>query len=147
MSEVNSIRFFTQDSNYILLNKKKLKAWLLYIIKTENYSLNNLNYIFTSDRYLLELNQKYLNHNTYTDIITFPYNTDNEPIMSDIYISIERAWDNAKKYNVRKIDEIHRLLVHGLLHLLCYNDHSESEKTIMRKTEDKYLSLRPNFEL
>jgi len=143
----SSIHFFTQYSNYNIPNKKKLKAWLSYIIKTEKGSLNYLNYIFTSDKYLLELNQKYLNHNTYTDIITFPYNSDNEPIMSDIYISIERASDNAKKLNIKKIDEVHRLLVHGLLHLLSYNDHSESEKAEMRKTEDKYLSLRPNFEL
>lgn len=142
-----SINFHNEDIEFKLPNKLKIRKWLINIIELENANLNSINYIFTSDLYLLELNQKYLNHNTLTDIITFPYNEENEPILSDIFISIERASENAKKYNSKKIDEVHRLLVHGLLHLLSYNDHSEIEKQQMRKTEDKYLSLRPDFDL
>lgn len=119
----------------------------MHIINIEKEHIDSINYVFCSDKYLHSINVKYLSHDTYTDIITFPYHEEGEKIQSDIFISIERAKENSKKFNHSLREEIHRLLVHGLLHLIGYDDHSPNDKQQMTKAEDKYLSLRPNFDL
>lgn len=102
--------------------------------------MQNLVYIFCDDDRLLELNRKYLNHDTFTDILTFPYQ-DADGIQADIFISIPRVHENAEKLGVDKKEELRRVMIHGVLHLLGYNDHSEEEKEHMRKIEDQKLRM------
>jgi len=119
------------------------RQWLLNVAESENTQLSNLSYIFCSDDYLYKINLKYLNHDTLTDVITFPYSEHPLPIESDIFISIDRCKANAATYNIKTINEVHRVMVHGLLHLLGYDDRSKKQKRVMSAKEDYYLSLRP----
>jgi len=105
----------------------------------EKKEIENINIIFCDDKYLLSINKKYLKHNYYTDIITFDYATDHTNLSGDIYISVERAKENAKLYKQPLSKEIHRLLIHGLLHLIGYNDKTKAEKKLMVEKEDIYL--------
>jgi len=140
-----SINFFTQDITFTLRNKTKLREWLHTVTKKEAAEIAELNYIFCSDKYLLELNKKHLNHNTLTDVITFdnaprPSPLDPRPsITGDIFISIPRIKENAKQYNVTTAHELHRVMVHGLLHLLGYTDKKPAHKALMTEKEDYYL--------
>ena len=102
----------------------------------------SINYIFTSDQYLLDINKQYLNHDYLTDIITFNNSTSNNLLEADIFISIERVKDNAKALQVQFIDELHRVMIHGILHLLGFDDKTEHDKAEMRKKENHYLALR-----
>lgn len=120
------IEFFTEDTSYDLNKEDEVIQWLKDIIEAEKKGLDAITYIFCSDDYLLSINETYLKHDDYTDIITFPYNAD--PIEGDVFISVERAKENAAKFNVSETEEIHRLLVHGLLHLLGYEDKSPESK-------------------
>ena len=138
----NQIFFFTEDTYYKFKNKANSKKWLLSIFKKEGYAVDFTNFIFCSDNYLLEINVKYLNHNTLTDIITFQYNSPGESISSDIYISVDRCAENAIKFNKSFDSELFRLLAHGVLHLCGYKDKNIADKTIMTQKEDYYLSLR-----
>jgi len=104
--------------------------------------LKELNYIFCSDAYLLQINQQYLNHDTYTDIITFDNSETEKVITGDIFISIERIRENAAKYNITEADELHRVIIHGALHLLGYKDKTAVTKQKMTEKEDFYLSRR-----
>ncbi|HEU5292637.1 MAG TPA: rRNA maturation RNase YbeY, partial [Cyclobacteriaceae bacterium] len=103
--------------------------------------LNSLNYIFCSDEYLKEINIEYLNHKTYTDIITFNYNPGEGELEGEIYISVDRVRENAKTFKSEFQTELHRVIIHGVLHLIGFNDKSKSEKAVMREKEDSYLSL------
>jgi rRNA maturation RNase YbeY len=123
-----------------LKNKKSLKAVLFSIFGEENREFKKIEYIFCSDEYLLKLNQRYLNHDTYTDILTFSLSNTSLPIIAEIYISVERVKENASALQVDYISELHRVMIHGILHLCGYNDHSVEEKKIMRMKEDYYLS-------
>lgn len=134
------IEFFTEDTSYDLNKEDEVIQWLKDIIEAEKKGLDVITYIFCSDDYLLSINETYLKHDDYTDIITFPYNAD--PIEGDVFISVERAKENAAKFNVSETEEIHRLLVHGLLHLLGYDDKSPDSKTKMTELEDHYLAKR-----
>jgi probable rRNA maturation factor len=109
------------------------------VIKEENKILKNINYIFCSDEFLVGLNIKYLNHSTLTDILTFPDDSVTGRISGDIYISIERIRENSKKYVQPFEKELHRVMVHGVLHLLGYRDKTKSEKETMTLKEDYYL--------
>ena len=140
---MSSINFFSEAIVFRIRKIKLLREWIISTIKNEDYSLDNLNIVFTSDEYLLKINIEHLDHNTLTDIITFEYNEDQEPINSDIFISIDRIKENAKEYNERLLDELHRIIIHGTLHLLGYKDKNKSDKDLMTKKEDYYLSLRP----
>lgn len=142
-----AIHFFTEDLNYRIRDIRKIRAWITAAIIKEGGELENINFILTSDSFLHKINVAYLNHDTYTDIITFEYNERGEAILSDIYISIDRCRENAKSYKVGLKNEIHRILIHGVLHLLGYKDKSKEEKQLMTSKEDYYLSLRPEFEL
>ena len=138
----SSIHFFTEDINYVIKQKRLLKEWLLSVIKNENYALQELNFILCSDDYLLNLNQQYLDHDTYTDIITFDNSDIDKTIIGDIFISVERIKENAKKFGVTQITELHRVMIHGALHLLGYKDKSAADKIKMTLKEDHYLAKR-----
>lgn len=137
------VSFFCQDIVFKIQKPRKTAAWLEQVVAQEKKSLSGLNYIFCSDEYLLQINQQYLNHYTYTDIITFDNSDEGEGIEGDVFISVDRVRDNAAQFETTLEDEVHRVLVHGLLHLCGYGDKTQAEKKLMRKKEDQYLSLRP----
>ncbi|NDK17978.1 MAG: rRNA maturation RNase YbeY [Zetaproteobacteria bacterium] len=120
---------------------KKVKNWIVKAILNENLKEGEVNYIFCDDIILSELNIKYLKHNTLTDIISFDY-TIGKIISGDIFISIERVKENAELFNTKYVDELHRVMIHGVLHYCGYKDKTDEEKTQMRSKEDYYLSLR-----
>jgi len=126
------------DSINITLHKN----WLKTVISSEGKKAGDIQYIFCNDNYLHKINKAYLNHDTLTDIITFA-TTNNENIISgEIYISIDRVIENANIQSVLFIDELSRVIVHGVLHLIGYDDHSISDKKLMREKEDYYLHLQ-----
>src|SRR5579864_688918 len=139
-----SINFFEEDISYKLKNKTGVKQWIKSTIETEGYKLKELNYIFCSDQYLLQINQQYLDHDTYTDIITFDNSEKAGIIEGDIFISIDRIRENAMKFSSGEENELHRVIIHGALHLLGYQDKKAESKTLMTEKEDHYLTRR-NF--
>jgi probable rRNA maturation factor len=136
-----SIHFFSEKTSFKLSTPRKTSNWIKKVVAAENHELHELNYIFCSDNYLLAINKEYLNHNTLTDIITFDYSSENG-ISGDIFISIPRVKENARSFGVSFDSELHRVMVHGVLHLLGYKDKSVRQKSAMRRKEDAYLSLR-----
>jgi len=124
------LTFHTEDIDFELENAEKIQQWILQAIEHEGGTLSFINYIFCSDTYLHRINVEYLNHDTYTDIITFPYS--DETIESDIFISINRVRENAKTFNVTFERELHRVMIHGVLHLLGYGDKTKEEQNAMR---------------
>ncbi len=140
MSKI-AVNFFTEDLTYNVKNKTKIRAWLLKTIIEEGYTLEELNFIFCSDEYLLKMNQEFLDHDTYTDVITFDNSMVTKSIVGDIFISIERIQDNAKVFKRPVFEELCRVIVHGTLHLLGYKDKTKAEKTLMTQKEDHYLTL------
>lgn len=136
-----AISFFSEDIDFSLPKPRKTTAWLKEVISIEGGSLENLNFIFCSDSYLHSLNEQYLNHTTLTDIITFDNAETEGEIEGDIFISIDRVRENAEKFGVSFENELHRVLVHGVLHLLGYSDKTKAEKSVMRQKEDIHLSL------
>jgi probable rRNA maturation factor len=137
-----AIEFFSQDIPFKLETPRKRSAWIKAVIQKEKQSLIHLNFIFCSDTHLAKMNIDYLNHKTLTDIITFDNAEFECEIEGDIFISVDRVKENAKTFGVSFKDELDRVLIHGVLHLLGYGDKTESEKLQMRKKEDAYLSLR-----
>lgn len=142
-----AISFFTESVRYNLPQKLKVKKWIKATIEKEGFELQELNFIFCSDEYLLGVNQQYLNHDTYTDIITFDNSDVEKQIVSDIFISIERVKENAKTFKTNDFDEVCRIMIHGTLHLLGYKDKGKAAKTLMTQKEDEYLSYRSLVEL
>ena len=138
-----AISFFEEDINYKLKNKALVRQWIKDTIVAEGFKLKELNYIFCSDAYLLAINQQYLNHDTYTDIITFDYSKENNqlPISGDIFISIERVKENALKYSGSFENELNRIIIHGILHLLGHKDKTKADKSEMTKQEENCLKL------
>ena len=136
-----AINFFSDKTRFKLSNPKKTTSWIKSVIKKEGGKLNSLNYIFCSDDYLRQINIQYLNHKTYTDIITFNYNPAKGEIEGEIYISVDRVKENAKTFESNFQTELHRVIIHGVLHLIGFNDKSKTEKALMREKEDSYLSL------
>lgn len=136
------INFFKEEIEFDRDDFSQINDWIEKTIKEEGYSLGNINYIFSSDEYLLEINRKYLNHDYYTDIITFP-NIEKSKIGADIYISIERVNENSKNYKIDFKHETLRVIIHGVLHLVGYNDNTKKERNRMRSKEneliDKYM--------
>ena len=137
-----AIRFFTEDVSFSLDKKDKTITWIDQVLQKEGYRAENINYIFCSDNHLLALNKQYLNHDTLTDIITFDNSEQGKNIEADIFISIERVKENARSLKKDFADELHRVIIHGLLHLLGLKDKTEVEKQEMREKEDACLSLR-----
>ncbi len=138
------ISFNNQSIDFKLKQKVKLKQWIKTITEKEKHKLGTINYIFCTDDELLEINIKHLNHNTYTDIITFDY-TEDKIIHSDIFISLDRVSENAKKFKVEFEVELHRVMIHGVLHLCGYKDKTKADSELMRKKEDAALKLWLKF--
>jgi len=136
------VHFFSEDTFYDLKQKVLVRNWIKDTILAEGFRLADLNFIFCSDEYLLDINKQYLNHDTYTDIITFDNSDEEKLIVGDIFISIDRVLENAAKFHVDERDELHRVMIHGTLHLLGYPDKGAKAKKIMTAREDHYLSLR-----
>lgn len=135
------IIFFNEDINFKLKGKNYFKAWLKKVAEKEGFTMKDLNYIFCSDEYLHKMNVEYLNHDTYTDIITFNNSEENKIIEGDIFISVDRIADNSINLNVKFENEIKRVIVHGLLHLCGHDDHSDEDKAEMRRLENEYILI------
>jgi len=136
-----TILFHNADTSYILKNKRIISSWITDTIKEEEKQLEEISYIFCTDDYLLKINQEHLDHDTYTDIITFDY-TEDGIISSEIYISVDRVRENAKNLGVAALDEMHRVIIHGVLHLCGYKDKSDLQSQEMRGKENYYLRKR-----
>lgn len=135
------INFFPENIKFDLKQKSKIKKWIAQVADKEKHIIENLNYIFCSDAYLLEINQTYLKHDTFTDIITFDNSEFENEIIGDIYISVERVKENSQKLQLQFEQELHRVMIHGLLHLCGYKDKKPAEKQKMTEMEDKSLDL------
>jgi rRNA maturation RNase YbeY len=136
------IQFFSENINFTLKKKGFIRRWIRNVIIDEKHKLRELNYIFCNDSYLLSINQQFLKHDTYTDIITFDNSDEKGIIIGDIFISIERVTENANNFKTDFEDELHRVMVHGTLHLLGYPDKGKVAKEMMTQKEDFYLSKR-----
>lgn len=135
-----SLSFFNEDIPLPQLKKRKLISWIKKVILSEGKKVGDISFIFCSDNYLLEVNKKYLDHDYYTDIITFDY-VENDIIQGDIFISSDRVKENAMIYKTTFDNEIHRILIHGVLHLVGYKDKLKKDKHLMTAKEDIYLKL------
>lgn len=134
------IRFFNEDVPYKLPQKQATRQWLKQQAEQEGYAVGDLNYIFCSDDYVLQVNRDYLQHDYYTDIITFDQSEEQDKIEGDIFISVERVTDNAAQLGVSAEQEMRRVLAHGLLHLCGYGDKTDEEQAHMRKKEEEWLN-------
>jgi probable rRNA maturation factor len=128
------------DNKYIIKEKRKINSWIKLCVAEEGKKINTISFNICGDEYILQLNNEALQHDYYTDIITFELNEKNEPIEGDIYISIDRVKDNAKTLNIPFITELQRVLIHGVLHLCGYKDKSTKEEKQMREKENYYLN-------
>lgn len=137
-----AIHFFNEESNYKLKYKSELKQWLKAVAAEEGFKIAELNYIICSDEYLHQINVNYLQHDTYTDIITFDHSEIKLHVAGDIFLSSDRVIDNACIFKVKEFDELCRVLVHGALHLMGYTDKSKVKKLEMTAKEDYYLAKR-----
>jgi rRNA maturation RNase YbeY len=135
-----SIRFASQDIDFELLEVEKVKNWISQVIQLRGKRVGNISYLFCDDEYLLGVNQQYLDHDTYTDIITFDY-VAADLISGDIMISIDRVEENAAQFGVPFGQELHRVIIHGVLHLLGQGDKSDDEAAEMRRQEEESLAL------
>ncbi len=135
------INFFNEDIDFKFKDRNKFKVWLRKVAEKEGFRITDLNYIFCSDQYLHKINLEYLNHDTYTDIITFDNSEDETTIEGDIFVSIERVTDNSDTLNTYFEEEIRRVVVHGLLHLCGYDDHSIDDMAELRLLENNYILL------
>ena len=142
---MSNINFFYEEVDFTLKHQTGLIQWIKKVIATESdKKISNINFVFCSDLYLNRINIQYLDHNTFTDIITFNNSDLPDVIDSDIYISIDRVSENSQKFKVSLENELHRVMVHGILHLLGYSDTSSKEKEIMRKKENECITLLKN---
>lgn len=132
--------FFSEDIQFAIQDANAIIEWLTHLAEAHTAKVEQLNYVFCSDEFLYEMNVKYLDHDTYTDIITFPMN--DNPIEGDIFISIDRVKENAELNKVSFENELHRVMAHGLLHLIGFNDKTEEEQAKMTEEENKALVLR-----
>lgn len=137
---MSNVNFFNEDCDYIIEKNDIIAKWVLKIIHDEGMNTGDINIILCSDNYLLELNKKYLSRDNLTDVIAFDYK-EGETISGDIFISIERVIENARKYKVSESAELNRVIAHGVLHLTGYQDETAYKKQKMRRLEDIYLNL------
>ncbi len=136
------INFYTEACSFRLKNKTLHRKWISETIANEGFQLDELNFIFCTDEYLLEVNRNYLQHDYYTDVITFDNSEQQGSILGDIFISIDRVRDNARSLKQQSDTELDRVMVHGTLHLLGYKDKSTKDQKLMTQKEDYYLSKR-----
>ena len=132
---------YTSENKFVLDKDKQISKWIEFSIESENKEFGEINYIFCSDNYLLDINVKELKHNTLTDIISFDF-TVGTVVSGDVFISTERVSENATNLELDFEDELHRVMIHGILHYCGYKDKTEEQKLVMRSKEDYYLSLR-----
>jgi rRNA maturation RNase YbeY len=142
---MQKIVFHSADASFNLLHKKRLKAFIALLFEKERTTLYTLNYIFCSDKYLLDINQKFLQHDFFTDIITFDLSEAPNYIVGEIYISIDRVKENALLMKTNREEELLRVIFHGALHLCGFKDKKQSDIKIMREKEDQYLKLYKKF--
>ncbi len=135
------IEFFSEDTDFIPEHQEKLSQWIIRVIGSEEKTPGSVSFIFCSDEYLLRMNVEHLQHDYYTDIITFDY-CEGAVISGDLFISVDRVRENASELRVPFEDELHRVMVHGVLHLLGYGDKTEAELRVIRQKEDTCLLLR-----
>ena len=136
MAEERKIYFFLEEVGYNLKQKRKIREWILKSVENEDFTVGVLNYILTNDNVLVQLNKEYLRHFTLTDIITFDLSENQGELSGDIYISVDRARENAREFKVTLNNEISRLMIHGVLHLMGYKDKSKDERELMRAKEE-----------
>ena len=133
---------FNSETSFTLKNQKKLVKWISDVISSEGFQVGEINYIFCNDSYLNKINQEFLNHDTFTDIISFDYTLGKE-VGGDIFISIERVLENAEKFDEVFENELHRVMIHGILQFMGYKDKTKKEKTLMNTKEDeKIMTLK-----
>ena len=135
------IAYYTQDTDFVFKGKQFNNKWLRMVAESEIKRIGDISIIFCSDNYILDVNMKYLQHDYFTDVITFDY-CEGDKLSGDLFISVDTVRENAKLYNTDFNDELHRVMVHGILHLIGYDDHSQKDKQLIRKKEDYYLSFR-----
>lgn len=140
--QVAKVFFHYADRELNLKNKKNIQSIIEQIFEKENVGLKRLDYIFCSDEYLLDINQKFLQHDFYTDIVTFDLSEENDTATTgEIYLSLDRVKDNSQKLGTNLMDETLRVIFHGALHLVGFNDKKEGEVPIMRSKEEEYINL------
>lgn len=135
------VRFFTEDVKFDFKQRMLTRNWLKLVAGSEIRKIGDINIIFCSDNYILDVNMKYLQHDYFTDIITFDY-CEGDRLSGDMFISIDTVKDNAQFYGTEFSDELNRVIVHGVLHLVGYDDHTEPDQVLMREKENYYLKLR-----
>ena len=138
------VRYFTEDISFNFKGRALNNRWLKTVAESEIRRLGDINVIFCSDHYILDVNMKYLQYDYFTDIITFDY-CEGDRLSGDLFISIDSVRENAIEYGTEFEEELHRVIVHGVLHLIGYDDHSKEEIAQMRAKEDYYLSLRKSL--
>ena len=143
METLSEFSFHSEDILFVLKKKPAIISWLSYSVKNETKIVGEISYIFCSDEYLYDINLKHLKHDTLTDIITFDY-CEEKIVNGDIYISIDRIKENAKLFNNSIENELHRVMIHGVMHLCGYKDKTPEDQNVMSAKEDFYLNLR-NF--
>lgn len=141
------IHFFTEDTTYHIKQKLALKRWIKAAIASEGFKAGEISIVLCSDTYLLAINKQYLRHDTYTDIVTFDNSEQDDTIAGDIFISVDRVRENALKFGVPERDELHRVIIHGILHLCGYGDKKKEDKVRMTEKEDFYLGKRSTSQL
>lgn len=135
------VRYYREDTKFIFKNKLANNRWLKFVAGSEIKTLGDVSIIFCSDNYILDVNVRYLNHDYFTDIITFDYCEGNR-LTGDLFISVDSVKENSVEFGTDFDEELHRVIVHGLLHLIGYDDHTPDEQKVMRAKEDYYLAFR-----
>lgn len=139
------VRYYKEDTNFYFRHKRINNSWYKLVCESEIKKLGDINVIFCSDNYILDINMKYLQHDYFTDIITFDY-CEGNVISGDLFISIDSVRENSEYYGTSFEDELNRVLVHGVLHLVGYDDHKEEDIRMMRSKEDYYLDVRKSLQ-
>jgi len=135
------ISYYFEDTDFIFKDKTRNNKWLRLVAESEIRKIGDISIIFCSDNYILDVNQKYLQHDYFTDIITFDY-CEGDRLSGDLFISVDSVRENAVEYGTDFSEELYRVIVHGVLHLIGYDDHNDKDIAMMRKKENYYLSLR-----
>ncbi len=134
------VSYYFENTDFRLKNRIRIRNWLRFVAESEIFTLGDISVIFCSDNYILDINQRFLQHDYFTDIITFDY-SENGRISGDLFISVDSVRENSIEYGTEFEDELHRVIVHGILHLIGYDDHTEEEIRTMRSKENYYLSV------
>lgn len=135
------VSYFFEETDFLFKGRVKNNKWLRLVAESEIRKLGDINIIFCSDNYILDINQRFLSHDYFTDIITFDY-CEGDKLSGDLFISVDSVKENSIQYGTEFNDELNRVMVHGILHLIGYDDHTKAQQKQMRQKEDYYLSLR-----